>query len=1005
MRRVSSAVFVLLLVAVPALAQTPQLRAEFVVSGLRAPLAFVQDPSQPDVQFIVEKAGRIRVLEGGVLQPTPFLDLSSKVETYSEQGMVGLAFAPDYATSGRFFVSYVMKDPMASNVGNTIIGRFTRDAQNPLLADVTSEVDLVWPDGNPFLTQFAEHHKGGNMMFGWDGMLYIGVGDGDLGFNPHNSAQDPMTLLGKMIRIDVSVPDSDPEGYDVPLDNPFVGRDDVLPEIWAFGVRNPWRWSFDDGPGGTNALVMADVGESDWEEINYEPARAGGRNYGWGVREGAHDTQSELPPFSESFTDPIFEYSHNIGDAVTGGFVYRGAALGSAFGGRYFFADFVTNRVWSVHLDVEPMTGEATASDEIEHTDELSLGVRGVASFGRDAQGELYMVNLSGSIYRIVLEEAPNTPNAVFDRKDTTTQGSWKGVYGGDGRVIVEDTTELPVYATVLSYGFDPYIWQSPTADVRALQRSSEPGRLAATWYGASFDIDLTLDDGATHRVAFYAVDWDGTGREQRFDVFDGDTDVQLDTRTIDHFDGGQYLVWMMRGHVRVHVTSVAGPNAVLSGLFIGGGGGNVPPTIAVTSPPNGATFDPSATIHLVAAASDQDGSVTEVSFYANGQLLFTDTAGPFEFDWTPTAPGTYTVTAVVTDNNGASTTSAGTSITVTGASSGSSATFLSIDITRRGTWQGTYGEGGYAIVEDRTSLPSDVTLSLSGPLSYTWAASTTDDRALQRASGVDRLAATWYGPAFDVDLNFGDGAAHQVAFYMVDWDASSRQQSIDVYDAVTGGLLDSRTLAGFQNGIYVVWSLRGHVRLHFTTLDGPNAVLSGFFIGAGGEIPPSGPSAEFVTTDASTQGDWIGTHGTDGYAIVGDGTSLPAYASLAAFGHALYEWNPAPTDVRALQRPGGTGRIAATWYGAAWDLDLDLPSDATHQVAFYMVDWDASMREQRVEVVDAQSGAVLDSRTVSDFAGGKYLIWNLRGHVRLRFTMISGYNAILSGVFFKTVQ
>jgi hypothetical protein len=205
-----------------------------------------------------------------------------------------------------------------------------------------------------------------------------------------------------MLRIDVSVPDNDPEGYDVPDDNPFLVNPGVLPEIWAFGLRNPWRYSFDDfSRGGTGALIIGDVGQNDWEEIDYEPAGAGGRNYGWSNREGFHPNVLEPPPFPLPLTDPILEYSHTDGVSVTGGVVYRGTTLGPGFAGRYFFGDFGASRIWSVGLHIDPTTGEATVANIIEHTAELGFAALFPSSFAIDADGEIYVVSYAGTVFRI----------------------------------------------------------------------------------------------------------------------------------------------------------------------------------------------------------------------------------------------------------------------------------------------------------------------------------------------------------------------------------------------------------------------------------------------------------------------------------------------------------------------------------------------------------------------------------------------------------------------------
>jgi glucose/arabinose dehydrogenase len=401
-RKFYSTVLLLGLIAAPASAQL--LAAFPVVSGLTGgPLGFVQNPTFPNTQHILEKVGRILVLQNGAVLAPPFLDIVAKVDPGGEKGLLGLAFAPDYNNSGRFFVHYVSNEP--GRAGHTVIARFTRSASNPLVADPASQFDLVWPGGTNFIVQPYGNHKGGRIMFGPDGMLYFALGDGGSGGDPENRAQNPSTLLGKMIRININVPAGHSQGYVVPPDNPFLSTPGVLPEIWAFGLRNPWQWSFDDpSRGGTGAILIADVGEGAWEEINYEPPNSGGRNYGWSIREGSHDFRPDRVPFNNMpLTNPIHEYGRNVGSTVIGGFVYRGSALGSFYFGRYFFADIGSNRVWSMPLNVNPTTGEATAGTIIDHTPGFGSVPTGIASFGVDASGELYMVSLGGTVYRLML--------------------------------------------------------------------------------------------------------------------------------------------------------------------------------------------------------------------------------------------------------------------------------------------------------------------------------------------------------------------------------------------------------------------------------------------------------------------------------------------------------------------------------------------------------------------------------------------------------------------------
>ena len=385
-----------------------QLRTRVHASGFTQPIAIVQDPADAAVQFVVEQRGRVRVVRDGILQSVDFLDITAAVRSGGEQGLLGLAFPPDAGLTGRFYVNFT------NEAGHTVVARFRRSS-NPLIADASSRFDLRWNGaGAPALiAQPFANHNGGHLAFGPDGHLYVGMGDGGSGDDPNHLAQDPASLLGKMLRVDVSVADSHPIGYLVPPDNPFVvgpARD----EIWSFGWRNPWRYTFDDpSRGGTGAMVAADVGQNRWEEVDYEPAGRGGRNYGWRNREGAHDNVTSRPPAFLPLVDPIHEYDHTMGSSITGGYVYRGASLGAAFRGRYFYADFIRSRVWSIALTLDA-AGEARASDLREHTTELggSAQLAGVSSFGVDAAGELYIVSYNrGVVLRVF--GPPGTPGTL----------------------------------------------------------------------------------------------------------------------------------------------------------------------------------------------------------------------------------------------------------------------------------------------------------------------------------------------------------------------------------------------------------------------------------------------------------------------------------------------------------------------------------------------------------------------------------------------------------------
>lgn len=413
-----------LLAALPSSAHA-QLRARLLAGGFDRPVGVIVDPVVPGAVHVLDQVGLVRTFLNGAPQPAPFLDLRTVISGgYSEEGLLGMAFPPDAAGSGHVFVYFT------NLAGNLVVSRFTRNTNNVLVVDAASRVDLQWPNGSGGRQGFIAHptngnHNGGHLAFGPDGYLYLGIGDGGAGDDPPNNAQTPTTLLGKMLRIDVS--GNPPNGYTVPATNPtFPTMTPALPEIWAFGVRNPWRYSFDDlGPGATNALLIGDVGQGDREEIDFEPANQGGRNYGWRQFEGTLDNTrvAQLGLAYGPHKTPVFEYSHAVGQAITGGYVYRGARLGAAYMGRYFYGDCVQGKIWSLGLTVDPMTGEGVPGTNVEHTTEMGGPFHCVSSFARDPGGELYFTTFdylnggpgTGRVYAIELGTAvaPGPPTGL----------------------------------------------------------------------------------------------------------------------------------------------------------------------------------------------------------------------------------------------------------------------------------------------------------------------------------------------------------------------------------------------------------------------------------------------------------------------------------------------------------------------------------------------------------------------------------------------------------------
>ncbi len=315
--------------------------------------------------FIVERPGTIRIFQNGQLLPTPFLNITDRVfSAASEQGLLGLAFHPRYEENGLFFVNYIDANE------NTVIARF-HVSSDPNLADPSSEVQVL------YIRQPFWNHNGGVLAFGPDGYLYLGLGDGGSGGDPQGNGQSLNTLLGKILRIDVD--NGNP--YTIPPGNPFGS------EIWAYGLRNPWRFSFDARTGN---LYIGDVGQGEWEEIDVAPAGVGGLNFGWNYREGGHPYKGQ-PPAGVQLVEPIAEYSHGEGCSVTGGAVYRGTVL-PAWQGIYLYGDYCSGLIWGL-LPGAPGRNAQILFDTLFN----------ISTFGQDEAGEIYLANYNGEVYRLTI--------------------------------------------------------------------------------------------------------------------------------------------------------------------------------------------------------------------------------------------------------------------------------------------------------------------------------------------------------------------------------------------------------------------------------------------------------------------------------------------------------------------------------------------------------------------------------------------------------------------------
>lgn len=356
-----------------------------IVTGLQRPVAVRVAGDGSGRLFIVEQAGRVRTVDGGGLRPTPFLDIRDRIrDSANEQGLLGLAFHPDYVNNGRFFVNYT------DLAGDTVVAEYARSDGDPDWSDPSSEA-IIMSIQQPF-----SNHNGGDIAFGPDGYLWIATGDGGSGGDPQGNGQNQQTLLGKLLRVDID----NGSTYTIPPDNPFADDPGTRDEIWALGLRNPWRFSFDRESGD---LYIGDVGQSQWEEINFESrSDRGGNNFGWNTMEGSRCYQSSNCS-TDSLTPPVAEYSHASGCSVTGGYVYRGSRFPD-LNGLYLYGDFCSGTLWAL----------AQAGTVVRTVAVVAETGVAIASFGEDEDGELYLTDLvSGTVFMVTGRALAPAPRRV----------------------------------------------------------------------------------------------------------------------------------------------------------------------------------------------------------------------------------------------------------------------------------------------------------------------------------------------------------------------------------------------------------------------------------------------------------------------------------------------------------------------------------------------------------------------------------------------------------------
>ncbi|MEO6035314.1 MAG: chitobiase/beta-hexosaminidase C-terminal domain-containing protein [Verrucomicrobiota bacterium] len=443
--------------------------------------------------------------------------------------------------------------------------------------------------------------------------------------------------------------------------------------------------------------------------------------------------------------------------------------------------------------------------------------------------------------------------------------------------------------------------------------------------------------------------------------------------------------------------------SAVASATFLNGGDLSTNVTLAApTVSPGSGTFSNSVAVTLATAAGATirytlDGSVPTASSTAYSSPItvstntmvraFSALAGYAD---SASLSANYTIISNATQSTGSAT----------------RVLFVKTDTNTIGNWKGVYGGEGYNVIGNANVYPSYAQVTFSGKTDWLWANSSSEARCLVKAgTATDRIAASAQSTtSFTVDIALSDTNSHRVAMYFLDWDRNARVQTVEVRDATSGAVLDTQTVAPFQEGKYLVWEISGSVKVRLTRVGGYNATLQGLFFDSA--IPAANKPTSFVKADTTTKGTWKGIYGADGYNVIGNSTSYPAYAQVSVVGKSDWTWTASTTsDLRCLQKAGtATDRIGASWQATTnFTVSVNITDGKTHQLAMYFMDFDRNNRSQQVELLEAASGAVIDSQTLSAFQEGKYLVWNINTNVKVRITWLAGYNATLQGIFFDT--
>jgi hypothetical protein len=660
---------------------------------------------------------------------------------------------------------------------------------------------------------------------------------------------------------------------------------------------------------------------------------------------------------------------------------------------------------------------------------------------------------------------------------DNATGGGWVKMYGAGGYRIAAGPTSWPQPELIVA-GAREWIWTRATTLSQALLYPDTRSSIASCYYSdTNFTVTVQFSDRNPHQVAFYFLDWDVNGRVQRVERLDPAGNV-LESTDLRAFERGVYLVFNATGELRLRITRLTGVNAVFSGVFLDGPLNDASLPLPPVLEPNGGTFVGGVTVTMSAPSAE-----SHVYFSANGSdpafngIPYTDPIQVTE---------SLTIRAVTRNAHGQS---SEVSATYTILPTDTTAEFLGADSTTLGNWKGKYGTYGYFMPYFAPVFPNHFWIDHSGTARWSWSWPATGASALQMPSsqsGTDRYAVCWYSPAsMTFGFRFSDEREHIVSLYCIDWDRAGRIQRIELWDPLSGDVLDTQTISNFSSGIYLRWRISKDVMARVVPLQGPNAVISGIFLDppyldqvqapvispnggsfadqaevtissltAGAKIryttdgstPTqtsmlySGPItiwnsatlnaiafkagmqpsivqsayfnisssenptvARFLGEDRVTHGAWLSSmrYGRSGFIVVGDWTLWTNNSSFSFIGGTQHVWAFNRTEPSALEKYSSAGRIAACQYNAqTLTLPLTFNGNSPRRLTLYFLDWDTAQRGQRIEVIDAASSIVVDSRDLDNFQNGVYLTWEVTASVAFRITRLRGANAVVSGVF-----